>query len=107
MPRTRSGSCRARARSREWEEPAGAGVRVDAGYAAGNTVTPYYDPLLAKLIVHGADRAQALAGAREAVGGVRDHRPEDQPAVPRRAAGQRRSSRSGDYDTSVVSRLRP
>ena len=43
------------------------GIRVDAGYAAGNTVTPFYDPLLAKLCVHGADRAQALERAREAV----------------------------------------
>jgi acetyl-CoA carboxylase biotin carboxylase subunit len=50
-----------------WEEPAGEGVRVDAGYAAGNRVTPFYDPLLAKLCVYGADRGEALARARGAV----------------------------------------
>ncbi len=55
----------------EWAEPAGEGVRVDAGYAAGNTVTPFYDPLLAKLCVHGADREQALDRARDAVAAFR------------------------------------
>src|SRR6202167_5814410 len=55
----------------EWTEPSGAGVRVDAGYQAGNTVTPFYDPLLAKLCVHGADRDQALARARLAVAAFR------------------------------------
>ena len=39
-----------------WDEPSGPGIRVDSGYAAGNTVTPFYDPLLAKLCVHGASR---------------------------------------------------
>jgi len=40
--------------------PEGDGVRVETGYAQGNTVTPYYDPLLAKIIVHAADRPAAI-----------------------------------------------
>jgi acetyl-CoA carboxylase biotin carboxylase subunit len=36
------------------------GVRVDTGYRAGQTVTPFYDPLLAKVIGHGTTRAQAI-----------------------------------------------
>jgi acetyl-CoA carboxylase, biotin carboxylase subunit len=40
--------------------PTGEGVRLDAGYAEGNTVTPNYDPMIAKLIVSGATRAKAI-----------------------------------------------
>ena len=40
--------------------PSGEGVRVDAGIALGDEVTDRYDPLLAKLIVHGGDRAAAV-----------------------------------------------
>ena len=43
------------------------GVRVDAGYRAGDTVTPFYDSLLAKLVVHGATRAAAIARLRSAL----------------------------------------
>ncbi|MBK8065077.1 MAG: ATP-grasp domain-containing protein [Betaproteobacteria bacterium] len=39
----------------------GAGVRVDTGVLEGAEIGPHYDPMIAKLIVHGADRAQALA----------------------------------------------
>ncbi len=50
-----------------WNPPSGPGVRVDAGYTAGMTVPQMYDSLLAKLIVTGADRPQALARARRAL----------------------------------------
>jgi acetyl-CoA carboxylase biotin carboxylase subunit len=90
----------------EWEEPSGDGVRVDAGYEAGNTVTPFYDPLLAKLCVYGADREQALERARNAVAGFRIAGPKtnllfhaDLLASPEFAGG--------GYDTSLVSKLRP
>ena len=90
----------------EWEQPAGPGIRVDAGYEAGNTVTPFYDPLLAKLCVHGGTRDEALGRAREAVAAFRLAGPKtnlpfhadllaNEPFV------------SGDYDTSVVAGLRP
>ncbi len=47
--------------------PHGEGVRVDTGIEAGDAVTPYYDPMLAKLIVHGANREEALARLRTAL----------------------------------------
>ncbi|MEA3122784.1 MAG: 3-methylcrotonyl-CoA carboxylase alpha subunit, partial [Paraburkholderia sp.] len=38
-----------------------AAVRIDSGVREGDTITPFYDPMLAKLIVHGANRGEALA----------------------------------------------
>ncbi len=43
-----------------FDVPAGAGVRVDTGVRSGSDVPMFYDSLLAKIIVHGADRARAL-----------------------------------------------
>ena len=42
-------------------------VRIDSGVVEGDTVTIHYDPMIAKLIVHGADRPAALARLREAL----------------------------------------
>jgi pyruvate carboxylase subunit A len=43
-----------------YREPKGAGVRVDSGVAEGSLVPPFYDPLLAKLIVHSRTRSQSI-----------------------------------------------
>jgi len=48
--------------------PSGEGVRFDAGVLEGGSVNAAFDPMLAKLIVHGTDRAQALERARTALG---------------------------------------
>src|SRR5205823_369409 len=50
-----------------WVAPAGPGVRVDSGFGPGSDVPPNYDSLVAKLIVHGSDRAEAIARARRAL----------------------------------------
>jgi acetyl-CoA carboxylase, biotin carboxylase subunit len=88
-----------------WKEPSGDVIRVDSGYRAGNTVTPFYDPLLAKLCVYGADRAGALESARGALEEFRIEGPKtnlpffaellDTPQFV-----------SGEYDTGIVDRMR-
>jgi acetyl-CoA/propionyl-CoA carboxylase biotin carboxyl carrier protein len=50
-----------------WELPTGPGVRVDAGYVHGDTVPGAFDSLLAKLVVTGASRQQAIERARRAL----------------------------------------
>ena len=42
-----------------YREPSGPGVRVDSGVAAGSEISPLYDPMIAKLVVHGVDREHA------------------------------------------------
>jgi acetyl-CoA carboxylase biotin carboxylase subunit len=88
-----------------WVEPSGEGVRVDAGYAAGTTVTPNYDSLMAKLIVFADDRPTAIARARDAAAAFEIVGPKsnlpffgelfDNPEFV-----------GGDYDTGIVGRMR-
>ena len=47
--------------------PGGTGIRIETGYAEGNRLTPHYDPMIAKVIAHGADRAQAIERLTEAL----------------------------------------
>ncbi|HHU40271.1 MAG TPA: ATP-grasp domain-containing protein [Propionibacterium sp.] len=50
-----------------WQAPSGPGVRVDHGYNAGMSVPGSFDSLVAKIIVTGADREQAIARSRRAL----------------------------------------
>jgi acetyl-CoA carboxylase, biotin carboxylase subunit len=86
-----------------WEEPSGA--RVDAGYTEGNTVTPFYDPLLAKLCVWGDDRDAAVEHARTAVAGFHiEGLKTNLPFFAELLADP--AFVSGDYDTGVIDRMR-
>src|SRR5271154_6984177 len=51
-----------------WKPPSGPGVRLDSGYASGMTVPQVFDSLIAKLIVTGASRTEALQRAARALG---------------------------------------
>jgi pyruvate carboxylase subunit A len=67
-------------RINRYHEPGGPGVRVDSGVYAGASIVPYYDSLIAKLIVWGSDRQEAVGRGRRAlreyvVGGVKTNIP--------------------------------
>jgi 3-methylcrotonyl-CoA carboxylase alpha subunit len=48
--------------------PSGDGIRVDTGFEEGDEISPHYDPLIAKLIVRGEDRADAILRGRAMLG---------------------------------------
>jgi 3-methylcrotonyl-CoA carboxylase alpha subunit len=82
-----------------------AGLRIDAGVEAGAEITPWYDPMIAKLIVHGADRGAALARLRQAlaqteIAGVSTNVEFLQRVVASRAFAQ------AELDTGLVERGR-
>jgi acetyl-CoA/propionyl-CoA carboxylase biotin carboxyl carrier protein len=54
-----------------YREPSGPGVRVDSGVTEGSVISPLYDPMIAKLIVHGADRDDAIGKMLRALGEYR------------------------------------
>ena len=80
------------------------GVRIDAGVQAGDTVTPYYDSLLAKIIAHAPTRAEAIARMRDAlqrfiVEGVKTNIPLHQKILASEAFAR------GELDTHFIERL--
>jgi acetyl-CoA/propionyl-CoA carboxylase biotin carboxyl carrier protein len=59
----------------KYREPSGPGIRIDSGVVQGSTISQYYDNMIAKLIVSGKDRDEAIRRARRAltefeIGGV-------------------------------------
>jgi acetyl-CoA carboxylase biotin carboxylase subunit len=87
-----------------WEPPSGEGIRVDSGVAAGYRVSHFYDPLLAKLVVHAGDRDAAIdraIGALEAfrVEGVKNNVPTHLEVL------RSHEFRSGRYDTGLLDLL--
>jgi acetyl-CoA carboxylase biotin carboxylase subunit len=88
-----------------WVEPSGDGVRVDAGYGPDTTVSPNYDSLMAKLVVYGADRAEALQRARAAVAAFEIAGPKSNLAFHAELLDNPEFI-SGDYDTAIVTRMR-
>ena len=86
-------------------EPCGEGIRVDSGYRAGDIVSQFYDPLIAKLIAWGEDRNKAMTRMQHAldnyeITGIRNNIPFLKEAF---ASGL---FKSGNYDTHFISRLK-
>ncbi len=86
------------------EVPGGPGVRVDTAVFAGYEIPPFYDSMVGKLIVHGADRNEALARGRRALGeyhleGIKTTIPLHLRLIDDEAF------LSGDYDTGYLERL--
>ncbi len=86
-------------------EPRGEGIRVDSGYWAGDTVSQFYDPLIAKLIAWGEDRGKAIMRMQHAldsyeITGIKNNIPF------LREAFCSELFKSGNYDTHFISRLK-
>jgi acetyl-CoA carboxylase biotin carboxylase subunit len=84
-----------------WVEPEGPGIRLDAGYEAGGTVTSYYDPLIAKLITSGRDRAEAIERLARALDGFWIAGPRTGLPFLRRLV-RNPVFREGRYDTGFI-----
>ena len=79
-------------------------LRLDAGVASGDDVSHFYDPLMAKLIVHGQDRQEALDRLGEALNGTRiDGLKHNVPFLQR--VLQTEQFQSGNYDVTLTDAL--
>ncbi|MDT0450409.1 acetyl/propionyl/methylcrotonyl-CoA carboxylase subunit alpha [Streptomyces hesseae] len=84
-------------------EPAGEGIRVDSGLVAGAEVGTSYDPMLAKIVAHGPDRATALRRLRAALAETVVLGVDTNVGFLRRLLAHP-SVVSGDLDTGLVDR---
>jgi len=84
-----------------YQAPEGPGVRVDSGIEAGSVVSPHYDPMLAKLVVWGSERAQAIARLERAVADFRIDGIHTSLALHARVLAHP-DFRSGSYDTGFL-----
>lgn len=86
-------------------EPRGERIRVDSGYRAGDIISQFYDPLIAKLIVWGEDRDKAIIRMQEAldnyeITGIKNNIPFLKTAF------RSEMFKSGNYDTHFILRLK-
>jgi len=86
-------------------EPRGEGIRVDSGYQAGDTVSQFYDPLLAKLIVWGEDRNKAIIRMQHALDNYEITGIKNNIRFLRKAFDSE-IFKSGNYDTHFISKLK-
>jgi len=82
-----------------------ADVRIDTGVEQGGEITPWYDPMIAKLVVHGRDRAAALERLRSALAAVAIAGVTTNVEFLRRVAASRAFS-SAELDTGLIERNR-
>jgi 3-methylcrotonyl-CoA carboxylase alpha subunit len=80
-------------------------IRIDTGVEAGGEITPWYDPMIAKLIVRGADRPAALARLRQALAEIEIAGLTTNVAFLRRVAASR-AFVAGELDTGLIERNR-
>jgi len=78
-------------------------VRLDSGVREGDTITPFYDPMIAKLIVHGATREEALARMSRALHACEVVGPHTNVEFLQRIV-ESEPFASGDLDTGLIER---
>jgi 3-methylcrotonyl-CoA carboxylase alpha subunit len=83
--------------------PSRAPVRIDSGVREGDTITPFYDPMIAKLIVHGANRDEALARMSRALQACEAVGPHTNVAFLQRIVKSKPFA-SADLDTGLIER---
>ncbi|KAA0548040.1 acetyl-CoA carboxylase biotin carboxylase subunit [Bacillus sp. BGMRC 2118] len=81
------------------------GIRIDYGYESGSTVTPFYDPMIAKIIVYGEDRLQAIDKARSffsqlTISGIKHNAPLFEEIL------SEDSYQKGNYTTSYLTKIK-